>query len=56
MAPHGLMFHHFHDKNNHVPSQGSISAQEFSKIISLYKKITAFFLHKSGIKKALRVP
>ena len=30
---HGIMFHHFHDKNIHTPGQGSISSDELSKII-----------------------
>ena len=30
---HGIMFHHFHDKNNHKKSQGSISATNFEKIL-----------------------
>ena len=38
MTPHGLMFHHFHDEGDHIQSQGSISADEFEKIISLYQK------------------
>jgi peptidoglycan/xylan/chitin deacetylase (PgdA/CDA1 family) len=31
--PHGIMFHHFHDEN-HPVGQGSISAAQFSTIIS----------------------
>lgn len=31
--PHGIMFHHFHDQRNHQPSQGSINANQFIKII-----------------------
>lgn len=30
---HGIMFHHFHDKKNFLKSQGSISKEEFLKII-----------------------
>lgn len=33
MRPHGLMFHHFHG-HGHVPSQGSISADELREILS----------------------
>tara|TARA_A100001015_G_scaffold319094_1_gene440954 strand:- start:1550 stop:1867 length:318 start_codon:yes stop_codon:yes gene_type:complete len=32
---HGLMFHHFHDNKSYKKSQGSISKQEFEKIINL---------------------
>ena len=31
---HGIMFHHFHDGQNHV-SQGSISKDDFVKLINL---------------------
>ncbi len=31
--PYGIMFHHFHDKDKHQKSQGSISASQFEKII-----------------------
>ncbi len=31
---HGIMFHHFHDRNMHKKSQGSISAKEFEKILN----------------------
>lgn len=31
---HGIMFHHFHDRNIHKKSQGSISAKEFEKILN----------------------
>ena len=31
--PHGIMFHHFHDDVRHPKSQGSISADEFAKLI-----------------------
>ena len=30
--PHGIMFHHFHDKT-HPPSQGSISSDQFAEVI-----------------------
>lgn len=32
MKPHGLMFHHFHG-DEHLPCQGSISADEFEELI-----------------------
>ena len=31
---HGIMFHHFHDKKNYKPSQGSIDSKSFKRIIS----------------------
>tara|TARA_Y100000996_G_C22529037_1_gene645715 strand:- start:532 stop:1470 length:939 start_codon:yes stop_codon:yes gene_type:complete len=33
--PHGIMFHHFHDLKYFKKSQGSISSQQFEKIISI---------------------
>ena len=34
---HGLMFHHLHDKKNHKKSQGSITANQFEKILKVIK-------------------
>ncbi len=34
-TPHGIMFHHFHDFNIHPIGQGSISAEQFEKILIL---------------------
>lgn len=34
-AARGLMFHHFHDGERHLPGQGSISAEELRRIIEL---------------------
>ncbi len=31
--PHGIMFHHFHDKQNHPKGQGSISKEQFRSLI-----------------------
>ena len=31
--PHGIMFHHFHDKKKHKKSQGTINKHQLSKII-----------------------
>ena len=31
---HGIMFHHFHDNNGHLKGQGSISKDDFIKIIN----------------------
>ena len=33
MAPHGLMFHHFHDEDLHPKVQGSINCEDLSLII-----------------------
>ncbi|WP_016754110.1 polysaccharide deacetylase family protein [Leptospira santarosai] len=30
---HGIMFHHFHDEDKHIKSQGSISGEEFRNIL-----------------------
>ena len=38
MTPHGLMFHYFHDNKRYIPSQGSITANEFDRMLSFYKK------------------
>ncbi len=35
---HGIVFHHFHDSKNHMKSQGSISNDEFYKIIDFIGK------------------
>ena len=35
---HGIMFHYFHDNKKHLKSQGSISADEFYKIIKFIGK------------------
>ena len=31
--PHGIMFHHFHDKKKHKKGQGTISKHQLIKII-----------------------
>ena len=31
--PHGIMFHHFHDKKKHKKGQGTIDKNQFTKII-----------------------
>lgn len=31
--PHGIMFHHFHDGDKHLPSQGSITAEQLEALI-----------------------
>ena len=35
---HGIMFHHFHDNKDHLKGQGSISKDEFVKIIKFINK------------------
>ena len=32
--PHGVMFHHFHDKKKHKATQGSIDSNQLNKIIN----------------------
>lgn len=36
--PHGIMFHHFHDETKHPIGQGSISREQFRKMILLLKE------------------
>ncbi len=35
---HGIVFHHFHDEGIHARSQGSISKDEFYKLINFIGK------------------
>ncbi|MDP3999609.1 MAG: polysaccharide deacetylase family protein [bacterium] len=55
-VPHGIMFHHFHG-GNYLPSQGSVSADDFKKILEFVgpKRILppAEWLDKL-VKKALK--
>lgn len=32
-TPHGIMFHHFHNKDKHIKGQGSITAEEFAEML-----------------------
>lgn len=54
-VPHGIMFHHFHDDAKHPKSQGSISADEFSKLLEFLdvKRIMSpeEWLHKLAKKQ-----
>ncbi len=36
--PHGIMFHHFHDEKKHPKGQGSISGEEFRKMITFLQE------------------
>lgn len=36
MGTHGMMFHHFHDKKNHIVEQGSISQEDFENMLDYY--------------------
>ena len=38
LSAHGLMFHHFHGTPPYIPSQGSITGEEFDRMLTLYKK------------------
>ena len=59
--PHGIMFHHFHDEKKHPKGQGSISSEQFRKMILFlqenYNLISAMeWFEKSKIKKlSLRI-
>ena len=35
---HGIMFHHFHDNQLHLKGQGSISQDDFYKLILFIEK------------------
>ena len=35
---HGIMYHHFHDKQKHIVGQGSISAETFNDMLDFYGK------------------
>lgn len=53
---HGIMFHYFHDGKKHAGGQGSISAEQFDKLLDYYERehniISAEeFLNKSIHKK-----
>lgn len=37
MPAHGLMFHHFHNGKKHIASQGSITGDEFYRMLLFYK-------------------
>ena len=37
MSNFGIMFHHFHDKNKHIVSQGSISGNSFRQMLNYLK-------------------
>lgn len=44
---HAIMFHHFHDENNYIKSQGSINFEEMSAMIDYYKYRGYTFLNAS---------
>jgi len=52
---HGIMFHHFHDNKIHLPGQGSISKDDFYKIINFIGKNNILnaedFFHRYKEKK-----
>ncbi len=56
---HGIMFHHFHDNKKHIKQQGSISEDEFYKIIKFIgreniidaKDFYKLFINKENHKK-----
>ena len=54
---HGIMFHHFHDNKIHLPGQGSISKDNFYKIINFIGKNNILnaedFFHRYKEKKLL---
>ncbi len=49
---HGIMFHHFHDNEKHIVSQGSISAEQLERLLDYYGETHVIisadeFLYKS---------
>ncbi len=52
MVPHGLMFHYFHDNKKYIPSQGSITANEFDRMLSFYKKRFNILSAEKWLEKA----
>ncbi len=54
MPAHGLMLHHFHNDGNHIRSQGSISSDEFDRMLSLYAKNHTLLSAKEWLRKSAR--
>lgn len=54
----GIMFHHFHDAEKHIKSQGSISGDELSQIISYLKEnydiLDAGLWYENAINNSLK--
>ena len=38
LGTHGIMFHHFHDNEKHIEEQGSISGEDFERILDYYEE------------------
>lgn len=53
MTFHGLMFHYFHDGKKYIPTQGSITAKEFDRMLSFYKKRFNILSAEEWLEKAL---
>lgn len=49
---HGIMFHHFHDKQKHIVGQGSISGEKFDDMLSFYKKTHNIISAKDFLEKS----
>ena len=52
--PHGITFHHFHDDGKHVKGQGSITSEQFDKIIQLLKTKHEILAAKDWYEAALQ--
>ena len=51
---HGIMFHHFHDKNKHYKGQGSISANLLFKMIKSAYFCLQNYNHTARVKDMIR--
>ena len=52
--PHGIMFHHFHDKFEHPKGQGSIDKIQFEKLIIYLKKTYKLLNAEDWYNKAIK--
>ena len=52
LKPHGIMFHHFHDENKHIVSQGSISTEELNDLLDYYGKTYSIIGAEEFLQKA----
>jgi peptidoglycan/xylan/chitin deacetylase (PgdA/CDA1 family) len=53
MTAHGIMFHHFHDTDRHVPGQGSISSQDLERMLAWYSRKFSLLSADIWLERAL---
>jgi len=53
MKAHSIMFHHFHDGNEHVAGQGSITELQFDDVINYIKKSRKILSASEWLSKAI---